>query len=340
LAGRSLMVGLPGPSLDRDTALRLRELGPGGLIFFGRNLVSPEQLADLVGELDGLLPHPLLLAMDQEGGKVSRLEPWIGPTQPAGQLGRLGTAAVARAGTLTAEALRALGLNVDFAPVVDLCSAGVANGIGDRSFGTDPRRVVELAGSFADSLQEAGVMACLKHFPGLGCTRVDSHLELPLAEREPDALHAEELLPYRELCPRVAAVMVGHGHYPAWNPGSPLPASGSAEIVTGVLRREIGFDGLVTTDDLEMGAVGNLDAAGAFGVQALRAGCDLLLYCADLDRAETARNAIAADADLEPRLRDAAAAVHRTALRWPAPRPDLDAWERAADALRQPGTRS
>lgn len=334
------MVGLPGPSLDRDTARRLRELNPGGLIFFRRNLVSPEQLTDLVAELDGLLPHPLLLALDQEGGRVSRLEPWIGPTRPAAALGRLGHAAVAHVARLTAGALRALGLNVDFAPVVDLCSPDVTNGIGDRSFGTDPRRVAELAGSFADGLQQAGVMACLKHFPGLGCTRVDSHVELPLADREADALHSEELLPYRELCPRVAAVMVGHGHYPAWNPASPVPASGSTEIVTGVLRREIGFGGLVATDDLEMGAVGDLDAAGAFGVQALRAGCDLLLYCADLDRAETARDAVATDADLEPRLRDAAEAVERAALRWPTAPPDLDAWERAADALRRAGTAS
>jgi len=332
------MVGIPGPSLDPATRDRLTDLRPAGVILFGRNLTTPQSLVELIAELGRLPAPPVLLAIDQEGGRVSRLEPWIGVTPTARELARRGSAEAQRFGRLTGEALSALGFNVDFAPVLDLSETDAPNGIGDRSFGTDPRAVIELAGAFLDGLQAAGVAGCLKHFPGLGCTRVDSHVELPRVDRGADELERLDLAPYLALAPRAASVMIGHGHYPAWDPGSPLPASGSAAIVRGLLRERLGYRGLVVSDDLLMGAVARHDEDGAFAVQALAAGCDLLLYCADLARAELASTALERAAEADPefgeRLERASEAVERLSRRWPAPRPRAADWARAQAALR------
>jgi beta-N-acetylhexosaminidase len=326
LAGAVLMVGFDGAEPHE----RLRALGPAGLILFSRNLESAGQTIDLTERLKALLPGPPLLALDQEGGRVSRLQPFIGPTPPAAALARAGATTAREFGAGTGRALHALGFNIDFAPVVDLCGPEATNGIGDRSFGTDPHRVAELAGSFLEGLQAAGVAGCLKHFPGLGRTAVDSHLELPLASASLQQLEQEDLLPYRLLGPKAAAVMVGHAHYPALNPEELLPASCSREIVSGLLRAGLGYEGLVVSDDLEMGAVAELDREGAAALRALTSGCDLLLYCSDLERAEIAAGAIARAAAEEPavarRLREAAGAVRRLAERWPAGRSSESRW--------------
>lgn len=334
---RPLMVGLPGIELDAATQARLEALQPAGVILFRRNLETPEQTCGLLLALARLPVPPRLVALDQEGGAVSRLEPWIGPTPPAVDLAARGSLAVARFGRLTGQLLSALGFNVDFAPVVDLCAANAGNGIDGRSYGEDPELVVELAGQFLDALQSTGVAGCLKHFPGLGCTAVDSHVELPTADRSAEELDRFELEPYRHLGPRAACVMVGHGHYPAWNPGDPGPASGSATIVRGILRDRLGYGGLIVTDDLLMGAVADLDVDGRFAVESLAAGCDLLLYCADLDRAAAALAALTAEAAVNPflrrRLREAASAIDGVARRFPLPAPDLAEWRRRREAI-------
>ncbi|HKQ60181.1 MAG TPA: glycoside hydrolase family 3 N-terminal domain-containing protein, partial [Candidatus Polarisedimenticolaceae bacterium] len=295
-AGRVLMVGVPGPELDLDTAGRLRALGPGGAILFRRNLESVAGAIALLGELQRLLPAPALHAIDQEGGRVSRLEPWIGTTPSADALRRAGESAVAEFARATADAVRSLGFNVDFAPVVDLCGPDAPNGIAERSFGTDPAEVARLAGRMLDGLQSRGVAGCLKHFPGLGDTSLDSHLALPTVLRTRERLEAEDLVPYRQLAPRAASVMIGHGYYPAWDREGELPATCSSRIVRGLLREELGYRGLAISDDLEMGAISPLDAGGAAAVRAIAAGCDLLLYCGDLERAEAARDALASAA--------------------------------------------
>jgi beta-N-acetylhexosaminidase len=335
--GRLLMVGLPAPTLEAADAERLRQLGPGGVILFGRNLESAAQTARLLEELQRLLDYPLLLALDQEGGRVSRLQPLIGETPTAAVLARSGEEAVLGFGRATAGALLALGFNIDFAPVVDLCAVEATNGIGDRSFGTDPDRVTLLAGAFLEGLQDGGVAGCLKHFPGLGPTSVDSHERLPTAARNRKELDESDLVPYRRLASRAAAVMVGHGHYPALDPEPGLPATLSSPVVTGLLRGEIGFGGLVVTDDLEMGAVASLDADGDAAVRAVAAGCDLVLYCAGLERAERARAALLRaaehDAGFDRRLEQAAAAVATAASDRPVPPSDLSGWETARRGL-------
>ena len=331
------MVGLPSTTLEPSTEQRLRALGPGGVILFGRNLDTPQQTSELLGTLRRLLPRPTLLALDQEGGRVSRLERWIGPTPTATVLATMGAESVERFARLTGEALHALGFNLDFAPVVDLSDADADNGIAERSFGTDAPRVVQLAGRFLEGLQSAQVAGCLKHFPGLGGTTVDSHVDLPTVGRGLEELVSRDLLPYRELARRAASVMVGHGYYPEWTPDARLPATCSARIVDGVLREQLGYRGLVVSDDLEMGAIASRDRDGQAAVEVLRAGCDLLLYCSDLDRAVAARDALAAAAGNDPslarRLGAAAAAVTDTAERWSQAEPRLEAWENARAEL-------
>jgi beta-N-acetylhexosaminidase len=334
------MVGLPGPELTPETSRRLRDLDPAGVILFDRNLVEPEQTAALLASVKGLLSGPPLFAIDQEGGRVSRLERWIGATPTALDLSGGSAETVRRFARDTGSALKALGFNLDFAPVVDLCPPDAPNGIGDRSFGTDPEQVTRLAGEFLRGLHDGGVAGCLKHFPGLGDTVVDSHVELPTVGREAEQLEREDLLPYRRLCGEADSVMVGHGYYASLDPEGPVPASCSPNVVSALLRSGLGYDGLVVSDDLEMGAVSGLDVDGAAAVRALHAGCDLLLYCADLDRAQRARQALddAARRDrvLRSRLGDACRRVALAARRWSGAAADLVAWEQARDALSRP----
>lgn len=337
-AARVLMVGLPDTRLDPKTTRRLHRLAPGGIILFGRNLDTPSQTVGLIEAAGAAVPDPALFALDQEGGQVSRLEPWIGPTPTAVQLARLGVPAATDFGRSTARVMRHLGFNLDFAPVVDLSAPDAANGIGPRAFSEDPAIVNRLAGAFLEGLQSGGVAGCLKHFPGLGPTRVDSHLALPVVERSAAELEARDLVPFHTLGPGAACVMVGHGHYPAFDGRAARPATGSAAVIEELLRRRLGYSGLVVSDDLEMGAVGSLDVEGRFAVDSIAAGCDLLLYCSDLDRAERAARALSERADADPgfrrRLGEAAAAVRRTAGAWPAPEPDLSGWDAAAAAMR------
>jgi beta-N-acetylhexosaminidase len=340
MAGRLLMVGLPGPELDDALEARLREIGPGGAILFARNLVSPAQTQRLLARLRTVLPPPSLLAVDQEGGRVSRLEPWIGPTPTAAALARAGEVATREFAGATGALLRALGFNLDFAPVVDLCEPDVANGIGNRSFGTDPQLVSQLAGAFLDALQAAGIAGCLKHFPGLGPTAVDSHVELPTSQRTRRELERLDLHPFARLAGRAACVMVGHGHYPALDDRGKWPATLSRPVVSHWLRSRLGFRGLVVSDDLEMGAVASLDREGQAAVSSVEAGCDLLLYCRRLELAETAAVALAeraaADSAFGERLEDAARATERTARRWTdGPAAGAGDWNSAMERVRQ-----
>jgi beta-N-acetylhexosaminidase len=319
-ASGCLMIGLSGATIDAGEAERIRELDPAGLILFRRNLQEFEQARALVDDFVGLVSRPPLIAIDQEGGRVSRLEGWVGPTLTARQLSERPVEQTREFGGTTGRALRCLGVNLDFAPVADLSAADSQNGIGDRAFATDPRIVARSARAFLDGLQESGVAGCLKHFPGLGDTSVDSHLSLPTVRRDRTRLEREDLLPYRELGNLPASVMVGHGHYPAFDGDTPLPATMSRRIVTEQLRGRLGYRGLVVSDDMEMGAIADLDRDGEAGVAAIRAGCDLLLYCADLERASITASALAdaatSDPELDRRLRDASSRVASFARRW------------------------
>lgn len=287
-------VGLPGPELDRGVEALARDLQPAVFVLFTRNLRSAAQTTDLVAGLREVVGRPVSLAVDQEGGRVSRLRD-LWPDLELPTPARLGagepgtTRALAEA---IGKVLRSLNLDWDLAPVVDLDRPDRANAIGDRSFGTDPDRVVEHAGAFLEGLRAAGVRGCLKHFPGLGPTTQDTHQELAVCDKAPDDLWREDLTPYHRLIHRSESVMVGHAAYPAIDGRPGRPASQSPELVRGWLRERLGFEGLVVTDDLEMGAVRKADD-GENARRSLVAGCDLLLFCSDGDRARRARDRLA-----------------------------------------------
>jgi beta-N-acetylhexosaminidase len=251
----------------------------------------------------------------------------------------MGIDAITRFGTATGNALGGLGFNLDFAPVVDLCPPDTPNGIGDRSFSSDPREASRSAGAFLNGLQSTGVAGCLKHFPGLGDTAVDSHVELPIVTLSPETLDERDLLPYRELASRAASVMVGHGHYTALDGEIPRPATCSPAVVGDWLRGRIGFEGLAVSDDLEMGAVSPRDVAGQAAYEAIEAGLDLLLYCADLDRAEVAIERLTRAAEENPafaaRLSQAAEKVDVISRLWPAPTADIGRFEQARRELQR-----
>ncbi|MBI4459369.1 MAG: glycoside hydrolase family 3 protein, partial [Acidobacteria bacterium] len=277
----------------------LREVRPGGVIFFQRNITSLQSFQRLVRQirdfLIGLsLPSPFL-AIDQEGGMVDRLRDALAPLPPVREVARAGLAQ--RAGQIAGRELAALLLNVDFAPVLDLSSPESAEVLGSRTVGPSPQEVIQFAGDFLEGLAEQGVLGCGKHFPGLGCGRVDSHQKMPRIEKEASQMWEEDLLPYRTLASRLPMVMVAHAGYPALekayalapdNSTQPLPASLSPALVSGLLKGRIGYQGLVLSDDLEMGGVLENRSVGEAAVAALWAGCDLLLVCR---RAENVREA-------------------------------------------------
>lgn len=307
VAGRLIVASLPGPELSSEEADALAELGPGGVILFSRNLCSPSQVADLIAGVRESARRPLLLAVDQEGGRVNRLRALhpVFDRLPSGrvQAGWL-PAHLREVWRAVGRALAAVGFDVDFHPIVDLDDGPGVNAIGDRSFGVDAPRVAAIAATILEGLGDAGVAGCLKHFPGLGGSDLDTHHALATSPLSRDSLWEEHLLPFRRLAPRAPLVMTAHAHYPAIDGTEPLPATFSRTLVTGWLRQRIGFEGLIVSDDLEMGAV----VAAAPGpaqraTRALAAGCDLALFCHGLDAPRRARDEIArrlARGELDP----------------------------------------
>lgn len=310
--GEVLTVGLSGLELTDEERRLLDELRPAGVILFARNVDSLGRLAALCRELDERLGRPLLL-IDQEGGRVDRLKGLVGRSPPARLLAAAGEGAVREQASLMARAVRVAGLNFNCTPVVDLDEGHEGNGIGDRSFGGDPDRVAELAAAVLAAHDEQRVATSLKHFPGLGRTRADTHALRPQLDLDEQELLERELRPFRALAGRASSVMVCHAAFPRLAEG-PVPASLSRGLVTGLLRERLGYRGLVVTDDLEMGAVTDRPP-GERAVAALEAGCDLLLFCKDPAQAREAHRRLGLSAEEDPalgaRLQEACARVAR-----------------------------
>jgi len=237
-----------------------------------------------------------LIALDQEGGRVNRLKTILGPTPASLDLARRARpeAAVKSLASATAAALRSLGFNVNLAPVLDLSGPDSLNGIGDRAFGEDPLVVYRLARVVLEVHLRSGVLPVGKHFPGLGSARSDTHVTLPVIPKSRALLWKEDLLPYRRLSRRLPIVMAGHACYPAFQEDNASPATLSHEVVEGLLRRRIGFRGLILTDDLEMGAVDQREDAGTQALLALAAGNDGLMFCSSEDKIVAACEAVLA----------------------------------------------
>lgn len=274
-AGQRLVLGLAGASLDQEQRRFFREVAPAGFIHFARNIESAAQIAELNRELVDLCPddRPPLLSIDQEGGRVQRLKdtPW--PSMRA--LGNLADLPTTRqVAAAMAEELRATGFNLNFAPVCDVDSNPKNPVIGDRSFGKRPAEVAAQAVAFLEGLHSHGVIGCAKHFPGHGDTSVDSHLALPVVDKELGELREVELPPFRAMVKAgVGVVMTSHVLFPELD--RELPATLSEKVLRRLLREELGYQGVVISDDLEMKAVRGRWAVPEVVELATRASVDL-----------------------------------------------------------------
>ena len=321
--GQILLVGLPGPELDPDTAATLRRVQPGGYVLFTRNIVTPAGLRKLTDDLRDLSHAEPLITVDQEGGRVSRLKA-IG-NEPPGATARRhrnDSALVRRHAHLTAQLLRMFGFNLDLCPVLDLCLNGdesVDNSLRGRCYGETVEQTVRLAGAFNSELRAGGVLSCGKHFPGYTSAREDAHHSLPVIHRTRDELDAVELGPFREMANVLDSVMVCHAHYPCLDPDGLRPASLSSNAINGLLREELDFRGLVMTDDLDMGAILNTYSIEETLHLALAAGADLTMICHRVEQLETAHAILerAPRAHVERAL--AAIAATKTRLSPPTP---------------------
>src|ERR1044071_4504678 len=267
--GQLFMVGFLGTSVTSELASFIKQYKPGGVILFSRNLESIEQMVDLTNNLQACMPHsPLLISIDQEGGRVSRLPKGFTIFPPCSLLGRANSTELAYAAAATiAKELRAVGVNMNMAPVLDVNSNPDNPVIGDRAFGTTPTVVCELGIATAAGLQDNGVVACGKNFPGHGDTNTDSHKELPVVEASRERLEAVEFPPFRRATAAgIATLMTAHVLYKALD--DRLPATLSPDVMTHLLREQMGYDGVVLTDDLEMHAIVDHYGPGESAVRA------------------------------------------------------------------------
>ena len=288
---RLFMVGFPGTSLDPDFAALIDE-GVGGAILFRRNVTTPGETAALNAAIKARAGRPFLLGVDQEGGRVARLRgaPFT-PLPPMREFGATGSAdVVERVGRLLAYELRALHFDWDFAPVLDVDTNPANPVIGDRAFSRSADEVARLGVALARGLESGGVASCGKHFPGHGDTSQDSHHELPHLPHPLERLRRVELVPFAAYAQAgLASLMTAHVVFDAIDPG--VPATMSRKVLQGLLREELGFDGLLVSDDLEMKAIADHHGVGEAAVRGTLAGIDLFLVC---HRAEVQREAIEA----------------------------------------------
>jgi beta-N-acetylhexosaminidase len=278
--GQLLIGSLPGTTIPQDMQSLAREFGLGGVILFARNIEEPQQVAELAYDVQALATElPLWVSVDQEGGRVARLRAPFTVWPPMATLGRSGDLGLAtRFGAALAAELRAVGITLDYAPVLDIHTNPKNPIIGDRALAETADDVARFGAAIIRGLQDHGVAACGKHFPGHGDTSVDSHLELPLVEHPPDRIRRVECVPFREaIRAGVAFIMTAHVLVPALD--AEKPATLSPRIVQAILREELGFEGVILSDDLEMKAIASHYAIPEAAVQALAAGCDGLLIC-------------------------------------------------------------
>lgn len=324
--GQLLLVGVPGLELDSTTAALFQKIQPGGYILFGRNIQSPAQLRKLIDDLRGISRVEPIITIDQEGGRVSRLK-LVGNEPPNAQQLRdrddLGL--IRKHGDITGRLLRVFGFNLDLCPVLDISFDDEAdNSLRGRCYGRTVDEVIRKAGAFNDGLRGAGILSCGKHFPGYSSAGLDPHHELPQLERTREAMEAEELAVFRAFARSVDSMMIGHIAVSGLDDEN-RPASLSPAVIRDLLRRDMGFDGLVMTDDLDMGAILNhygFDETMRLGIEA---GNDLLMIC---HRVEMAAAAKAAIEPLGDRLAPALESIARCKSRLAPPTPfSLEAFQ-------------
>ncbi|QOY95689.1 beta-N-acetylhexosaminidase [Massilia sp. UMI-21] len=320
LAGQLIMVRLFGTELDQETDAFLRRYKVRGACLFRQNMRDAGQLTRLTGALREAMGPQALIALDQEGGAVVRAT-WVPAPPSAMALGAANDPQLAReVGAAVARAVRALGFNWNFAPVLDLNNNPHNPVIAERSFGADPQTATRIAMAWMAGSESEGVACCVKHFPGHGDTHVDSHRDLPTVDKPLDELERFEFAPFRIAAQgehAASAVMTAHIVYPALDPD--FPATMSRPILTGILRERFGYQGVVITDGMDMHAIAHRYGAGEAAVNALVAGADMVMAIGSRETQEETVQAIAAAirsnvlplAEVEARLARLSALAHR-----------------------------
>jgi len=277
--GQLMVMGFDGISLSAPLRSMLGTMYPGGVILFKRNIAEAAQTHALLRDAQKTIATPMFRCVDVEGGTVDRLRDAVAHVPSVANTAAAGSTRLFRKhGKLIGQELRALGFNTDFAPCIDLRLKESKNVLGSRTVSGDPKETVRYAREFLAGLRDAKILGCGKHFPGLGGANLDSHHALPSIDKTLPRLWGEDLLPYRAMRREFAFVMVAHISYPQVS-GDRIPASLSKQWITGVLRKKIGYRGLVISDDLDMGGVLHTASIEDAAVETLRAGSDLFLVC-------------------------------------------------------------
>ncbi len=294
LLGQLIMTGVPGKELDRKTARLFRKVKPGAFILFGRNIESPLQLRKLINDLRDLSEIEPIITVDQEGGRVSRLR-LIGSEPPNAQQLRDKNDAelIRRHGNTTGRLLRLFGFNLDLCPVLDISfNDDAENSLRGRCYGKTVDQVVRNAGAFNSALREQGITSCGKHFPGYSAAGSDAHYQLPRIDRTREELDQNELAVFRKFSQDVDSMMICHGWYPCFE-RKKQPASLSHRIVTDLLRNQFGFNGLIMTDDLDMGAILTGYRLKDTIRLAIAAGNDIAMICHRIPEIKTVQRILA-----------------------------------------------
>jgi beta-N-acetylhexosaminidase len=286
--GQLIMTGVPGKELDAKTADLFRRVQPGAFILFGRNIESPAQLRKLIDDLRDLSETEPIITIDQEGGRVSRLR-LIGNEPPnAQQLRDKGDVdLIRRHGSITGRLLRLFGFNLDLCPVLDISfNDDAENSLRGRCYGKTVEQVIRNAGAFNEAMRGQGVASCGKHFPGYSAATSDAHYQLPRIDRTREELDQNELAVFRAFVNEVDSMMICHGWYPCFE-SEKTPATLSSRIITDLLRNELVFNGLIMTDDLDMGAILTGYRLDETIRLAIAAGNDLVMLCHRIPEIET-----------------------------------------------------
>src|ERR1044071_4959866 len=286
--GQLIMTGVPGKELDSETAALFRRVQPGAFILFGRNINSATQLRKLIDDWRDLSETEPIITIDQEGGRVSRLR-LIGNEPPNAQQlrDRNDIDLVRRHGDITGRLLRLFGFNLDLCPVLDISfNDDAENSLRGRCYGKTVDQVVRNAGAFNQAMRAQGIASCGKHFPGYSAATSDAHYQIPRIDRTREELDQNELAVFRQFIDDIDSIMICHGWYPCFE-SKPTPASVSRRIVTELLRNEFGFDRLVMTDDLDMGAILTGYRLDDTIRLCLEAGNDIVMLCHRVPEVET-----------------------------------------------------
>ena len=308
-------MGFDGTEMSARLRSTFASLQPGGIILFARNITGAQQTWEFLRELRKCVSTPAFLCVDMEGGTVDRLKNAIAPAPSAADVAASGNKKLFRMhGRVLGEECRALGFNVDFTPVVDLGHEPSRSVLTSRTASGDPAAVVAYAREVLRGLADAGVLGCGKHFPGLGEANLDTHKELPVISKPASRLYTEDLYPYKVLHRQMPFIMVAHAAYPAVTKDK-KPASLSRKWLCEILRKRIGYRGLIMADDLEMGGVLATASIEDAAVETLRAGSDIFLVCHNEEKVWATYEAVLTTAERDRKFAQAVAEKARRVLR-------------------------